>query len=179
MQIGRDRVGYPPLPDGRHDLAKEKAPAAVAHVEDHAALASLEQIRQHILLRVQHGHPIQIHVCRNIAGAHFAQHQLLVRALRPEGAEVHHHRDIGQSSGLDSSIHGYPFRPRVVGCLDAHNQAWIFFGHGCRGLGVHLRNVLLIRGSAHARTHNIQECQYTRFRAVNDVRLEILEVFPS
>ena len=65
-----------------------------------------------------------------------------------------------------------------MGRLDAHNHAGILFGHGGRRRCVHVLQVLLIFGSAHARSHNIQECQHARFGAIDNVRLEVLKVLP-
>jgi len=128
--------------------------------------------QQHSCLRVQHGQPNPDTCVVEISPGRIFAQQPIVGTGAPAGRwpKVHHHRDIGQSfRPSTASIHGYPFRPRVVGCLDAHNKGldifWPWFAR--RPGSPSPQTFCSYEGPRHARTHNIPGMPVTpRFRAV-------------
>ena len=56
---------------------------------------------------------------------------------------------------------------RVVRRLESHDDVRVLFGGARGGFGVHARGIVFLAGT-HARSGNIQECQYARARALDD-----------
>src|SRR3954467_394987 len=63
--------------------------------------------------------------------------------------------------------------------LDADDQAGILERHFSGSITVHVLEILLEVRSAHAAAHDIEHGQNTRFGAVDNALLEVLEVAPA
>src|SRR5262245_24507105 len=55
VNVRGDRVGWESLPDSGNGLAEFEGSAAVAHVEEDAALSRFKEVRQQSALVVEHG----------------------------------------------------------------------------------------------------------------------------
>ena len=93
----------------RHRDAPGETAAAVAHVEDDAALAPLDHSRIDFAGFVELVAQAGIAVRVDVAGAQLLGQQFGERALRTVGAEIHHHRNFGDGAGLHGVLHRRPF----------------------------------------------------------------------
>ena len=69
--------------------------------------------------------------------------------------------------------------PRVVRRLDADDQALVLERHLRGGLRVHVGEVLLELSAAHPVADDVEEGEHAGARAIDDARLEVLEVPPA
>ncbi len=104
--------------------------------------------------------------------------QLVVRALDPEVAEVHHDRNLCDRAGFDRAIHGNPFRSLIVRGLDPDDHVAMLQRHLRRGLRIHVVDVLLGHVRRHAQSHDVQHRQHARSRPIDDAVSELFEVAP-
>ena len=157
-----------------------KLAAAVTDVEDHAALAALEQRRVGVAggveLTPQTGIDVGVDVPRTeLLGEEFRQ-----RLLRRGAAEVNHDGDTGDRARLDGPVDGNEVPAHVVCRLDPHDQplvaqspspppAW----PACR------RRSARIVDPAHPVADDVEEREDAGPRAIDDSRLEILEISPA
>src|ERR1035437_3847083 len=180
VDIGGDGIGYEPLLHGRDGLKKGKTPGSMAYVENDAALASFKQIRQHLILRVQHGYDMEVLVRINVAGTKVFQHQLLERAFRTKRGKINHDRDVRQLARLHASVHRNPLGPRVVRHLDADHHIMVAARHFRGSHGVHILGVLLdVHTPAHAVPHNVEHGEYPSLFPVDHLIPEFAEIAPA
>src|SRR5262249_50928372 len=104
VKVGGDGIGMKALMNSGICLARVEAAAAMADVENNAALFRVEKIGTNFALRVEHGDEINVHVSGDVAGAKFLRDELFVRALGAEDAEVHHDRNLREIAGFEGTI---------------------------------------------------------------------------
>ena len=108
------------------------------------------------------------------------QNELLERALRAEGGEVHHDRDIRQLTCLHTAIHRDPLRSRIMGDLDADHDVAIAPGHFRGLLGIHVLGILFhVRPAAHAVADDVQHGEDARLFAIDHLIAKFTEIAPS
>ena len=103
--------GKKPCFGGRHGLAPQETAATVADIEDHAALASREDVRLDLPLRVDDRRPpahVGVHVRQDVAGTQVLVEQVVERQRRVVTAEVDHHRHVGLGAGLHGAVDRIP-----------------------------------------------------------------------
>jgi hypothetical protein len=93
-------------------------------------------------------------------------------------AEVHHHRHVRFTAGLDRTEDGIPFRPGIVRHLDPDDDARMLADAHRRQLRVHVGEVLLDRSALHARADDVDERQHPRAGPVDHLLLELQEISP-
>ena len=158
---------------------QRKLPPPWPDVEDDAALARLQQIGQQLALVVEHGHPAQVDVGIDVAGAQVLQHQILERPLGAEAAEIDHHRYVRDFARFHGAVHAGPIRGGVVRGLDSHHQVFVLQRARGGGFRIHVGGVLLDFAAAHAVAHDVHEGQHARAGAVDHAVLEVGEVAPA
>src|SRR5437870_3178206 len=117
-------------------------------------------------------------VCIDIAGPQFIQKESVDIPLLCDLPEIDHDRQSGKVARLDCVLDGWPAWARIVRRLESHDDVRVLFGAARGGFGVHPRGIVFLAGT-HARCGNIQECQYTRARALDDAIAEIREVLEA
>src|SRR5882724_11690434 len=115
----------------------------------------------------------------DVARAQFGCKQLRERALDTTRTIVDHHRNIRNRSRLYGLLIRLPLRPCEVRAFDSYNESGILQGHlSCRHT-IHIFEVVLELPTTHPRSDNIQLCQHTGLRTVDDAIFEIREVSPA
>ena len=176
MYVGGNGIGRKTLLHRGNSLTKFERGPAVPYVEQNAAFACLEQVRQQPSLLIQHRY-WRVEAMRvDVAWTQFLQHQFLKRPLGAEFAEIHHHRNIGDCAGFYSTLDRSPVGPAIVGDLDADDRVSIGHRQFRRGLGVHVGYVLLLVVTGHADAADVQESQHARARAIDHGLLKLREV---
>ena len=182
VQVGADDVGEEALLGGRHGLPPQEAAAAVADVEDHAALAGRDDVRLDLPLlvddRIAPAH-VTVHVREDVTRPQVLVEEVVERQRREVAAEVDHHRHLGLRAGLDGAVDRVPVAAVVVGHLDPDDQALVQEDAHRRQAGVHVGQVLLGRPALHPRADDVDEGEDARLRRVDDVGLELAEVAPA
>ena len=115
----------------------------------------------------------------DVTGPQLLRHELGQRTLGLVRAEVHHHRNICQRPGLDCTLDRRPLRAGIVRSLDANDEPRMTERHVGRRLRLHVGEVLLELVAAHPVADDIEKCQNPRLRAIDDARLEVVEVAPA
>ena len=182
VQVGADDVREEALLGGRHRLPPQEAAAAVADVEEHAALAGGDDVGLDLALlvddRIAPAH-VAVHVRQDVARPQVLVEEIVERQRREVAAEVDHHRHLGVGAGLDRAIDRVPVAAVVVRHLDADDHARVLADAHRRQLGVHVVRILLGRPALHPRADDVEERQDPRLRGVDDVGLELAEVAPA
>ena len=167
--------GRKPSLDDRHRDSPGEASAAVADVEDDAALPALEKRRVRLARGAELAPEPGINVGVDVARPQLLREQLGKRLLRKDPAEIDHDGDAGHRARLDGSLHGRELRAGVMSRLDADDQAFVPQRHLGRRLGFHIVQVTLESHAAHAVADDVEEREDARAGAVDDPFLEIRE----
>ena len=130
--------GRKPCLSAGHRHAPGEAAAAVAHVEDDAALAPLEHSRIDVAGFVELVAQAGIAVRVDVARAQLLGQQLGDGALRPVGSEIDHHGNVGDRARFHGVLHRGPLGSGVVRRLDADDEALVAQRHLRRGRGLHV-----------------------------------------
>src|SRR5262249_22985429 len=154
-------------------LAEDETAAAVADIENNAALSCVEEVRADFAVCVEHRDVIDVHVRGNIARTKLLRDQLFIGALGSKDAEVHHYGDLCAGPGFESTINGSPLGRFEVGCLDADDEAGKFLDHVGGSSGIHVTCVLFRWLGAHAATYDIQKGEDASLGAVDDAVFEV------
>ena len=166
MQIGADRVRGESLLYGGDRLAENKAPTAMADIEDDPALPRFQHIRADVTLLIDYRNSasdLRVSVSEDITGPQVLEQQVFQRQLGNDSAEVHHHRDIGEAPGLYRAIYGIPLGASIMGDLDAHEGLRELPDAHRREFWIHVGQALLRRITSHARAHDIQKSEKASF----------------
>ena len=171
--------GTKPVLIDRHGDAPEETAAAVADVEDDAALARLDEsgIR---LAGYQLVAQARVHVRVDVARPQLLRDEVRERPLvGVVVAEIDHHRNVRRRCRFDRALDRGPFRSGVVRGLDADDRPLVLLRHRRGRLRIHVGEVLLELPAAHPVADDVDEGQHARARAIDDARLEVLEVPPA
>jgi hypothetical protein len=128
-----------------------------------------------VLLAAQAG----VHVRVDVAGPKFLGDQLSEWPFGQITAEIDHDRDVGCRTHLHSALDRRPLWSVVMGGFDSDNQPWMPQRHLGGRLHLHVRQIVLEFVAAHAVSDDVEESQHTRFRSIDDARLEVLEIPPA
>ena len=93
---------------------------------------------------------VRVGVGQDVSRPQVLQQQVFQRQRGRLSAEVHHHRHARLAAGLDRARDRIPLVPEVMGHLDSDDQAGMLADPRRRQLGVHVREVLLLRAARHA-----------------------------
>jgi hypothetical protein len=180
VEVGADDVGREALAHGAIGNRPQEAAAAVAQVEEHAALARLVHER---LDRV--GPPVEqldvaivVEVRVQIARPHLLEH--LGAGVAPGPAQdvvVEDDRAVRQAPSLDRALDRDEPLAAEVRVLDADDLIRVFQELLRRGLRIHVGDVVLV--AAHAKADDVDERQYPRLRPPQDFLAVIVEVAPA
>ncbi len=179
MEVGRDRVGQKPFLDGGHGDTPQKTAAAVADVEDHAALAAFEERRIDVTGRILLATQARVDVRVDVAWTELLRDQLAQGPFGLARSEVHHDRQVRQRARLDGALDGRPLWSGIVRRLDPDNQPRMTASHVGRRLHLHVGEILFVLRAAHAVADDVEEREDAGLRSIDDARLEVLEVPPA
>ena len=171
VQVGRDRVGEEAILHRRHRDAPEEAAAAVADVEDHAALAALEQrrVRRGPTDPARRG-ARSTRACRcRRAAASSSPARASGRSgwFAPKSTITGMFASVPASTARSTGVHS---GPGVVRGLDADDQPWCFraiSAVGCASMSARSCSKL---PAAHAVADDVEEGEDAGLRAIDDAR---------